>query len=280
MAHWKKDSSRAWSGSLGPAVDSDSLIERLRPALFWLDFNGSMDAHEVESLREEVTAILSLANKEKDEVLVRLESGGGVVHGYGLAASQLLRIKDAEIKLTIAIDKVAASGGYMMACVADKVIAAPFAIVGSIGVIAQIPNFNKLLKKNDIDYEQITAGQYKRTLTLFGENTEQGREKFKAEIEQTHGLFKQFVAKHRPQLDLEKVATGEHWFAMDAIDLNLVDSIATSDDELLQQAKSKQAYKVTYKQKKGLADKFALSMSKGVESALMKLLSKSQRPIV
>ena len=149
-----------------------------------------MDAHEVESLREEITAIISIANPSKDKVLIRLESGGGVVHGYGLAASQLQRIKSAGIPLSVAIDKVAASGGYMMACVADEILAAPFAIVGSIGVIAQIPNFNKILKKNDVEFEQITAGEFKRTLTLFGENTDKAREKFREEIEQTHDLFK------------------------------------------------------------------------------------------
>ncbi len=245
--------------------------------VYVIDFKGSMDAHEVESLREEVSAVLMLADKDKDQVLVRLESGGGVVHGYGLAASQLQRIKAAEIKLTVAIDKVAASGGYMMACVADEIIAAPFAIVGSIGVIAQIPNFNKLLKKNDIDYEQITAGQYKRTLTLFGENTDDGRAKFKEEIEQTHTLFKQFVSQNRPNMDLDTVATGEHWFALDAKDKGLVDRINTSDDELISLAAERQAYKLAYKQKKGFADKLAKNLAITIESVGMRLWSQTQR---
>ncbi|WP_105259060.1 protease SohB [Pseudoalteromonas sp. T1lg88] len=244
--------------------------------LYVIDFKGSMDAHEVESLRQEVSAIISLADKDKDQVLVRLESGGGVVHGYGLGASQLQRLKNAEIKLTVAIDKVAASGGYMMACVADEIIAAPFAIVGSIGVIAQIPNFNKVLKKHDIDYEQITAGQYKRTLTLFGENTDAGREKFREEIEQTHTLFKQFVAEHRPALDIEQVATGEHWFALDAHNKGLVDRISTSDDELLNLVKDYQTYKVTYKLKKGLAEKVAKNFAITIEQLGMRLWSKSK----
>ena len=259
------------------AESKEQIDEANKGKVYVIDFKGSMDAHEVESLREEISALLMLANKETDQVLVRLESGGGVVHGYGLAASQLQRIKEADIKLTIAIDKVAASGGYMMACVADEVIAAPFAIVGSIGVVAQIPNFNKILKKNDIDYEQITAGQYKRTLTLFGENTDDGRDKFKEEIEQTHSLFKQFVAQHRPSMDLDVVATGEHWFALDAKDKGLVDRITTSDDELMTLAKDKQAYKLTYKQKKGLADKFAKNLAITVEYAAMRLWSQTQR---
>lgn len=199
--------------------------------LFVLDFNGSIDAKEVSGLREEVTALLTVVTPD-DEVFVRLESGGGMVHGYGLAASQLDRIRQKDIPLTVAVDKVAASGGYMMACVANKILSAPFAIVGSIGVIAQIPNFNKLLKKNDIDYEQLTAGEFKRTLTMFGENTDAGRAKFIEELEETHVLFKDFVREHRPSLDIDKVATGEHWFGLKAKELGLVDEIQTSDDYL------------------------------------------------
>jgi serine protease SohB len=248
--------------------------DEAKPRLYVIDFNGSMDAHEVESLREEVTAIISIADASKDKVLIRLESGGGVVHGYGLAASQLQRIKNAGIPLTVAIDKVAASGGYMMACVADEILAAPFAIVGSIGVIAQIPNFNKVLKKNDVELEQITAGEFKRTLTLFGENTDKAREKFREEIEQTHDLFKTFVRTQRPTLNMDLVATGEHWFATQAIEKGLVDMIKTSDDALLEQQHERQIYKIKYKVKKGLSDKLALGFSSAVNKASVNLLSK------
>jgi serine protease SohB len=242
--------------------------------VFVVDFVGSMDAHEVKNLREEISAILNIADKSKDQVLVNLESGGGVVHGYGLAASQLDRVKGYGLPLTVCIDKVAASGGYMMACVADKIIAAPFAIVGSIGVIAQIPNFNKILKKNDVDFEQITAGEYKRTLTMFGENTDKGREKFKEEIEHTHGLFKTFVSEHRPQLDITKVATGEHWFATHAKTFDLVDEISTSDDVLMSLDKTHQLYKVTYRSKKKLAEKVGLGISAAVEKLGLSIWSK------
>lgn len=242
--------------------------------LYVVDFKGSMDAHEVDTLREEITAIVSLANPAEDKVLVRLESGGGVVHGYGLGASQLKRLRDAKIPLTVSIDKVAASGGYMMACVADEILAAPFAIVGSIGVIAQLPNFNKILKKNDVEFEQITAGEFKRTLTIFGENTDKGREKFRDEIEQTHQLFKHFVSENRSELDIDNVATGEHWFGLDALKKGLVDRITTSDDELLQEAKTRHLYQVKYRRKKLLSDKFAVGVSHAVERAGVSLLSK------
>jgi len=239
--------------------------------LYVIDFKGSIDAKEVSSLREEVTAILSVAS-EKDEVFVRLESGGGMVHGYGLAASQLQRLKDHNIPLTISVDKVAASGGYMMTCIADNIIAAPFAILGSIGVVAQIPNFNKVLKKHDIEFEQLTAGEYKRTLTMFGENDELGREKFKQELQETHDLFKHFVSEHRPAVNIEEVATGEHWYGLQAIKLNLIDKISTSDDYLLSQLDNRHIVHIKYAKQKKLSEKFGQSASLALENSLLKLM--------
>ena len=245
----------------------------VKPNLYVIDFNGSMDASQVEGLRREITAIVQCAQKE-DEVLVRLESPGGVVHGYGLAASQLQRITKRNIPLTIAVDKVAASGGYMMACIANKIVAAPFAIIGSIGVIAQIPNFSKVLKKNDIDFEQVTAGEYKRTLTMFGENTEQDREKFQSEIDDVHGLFKNHVAKHRSQLDMDRVATGETWYGEQAIDIGLVDELSTSDDWLLDQANEKQVYLVKYNVPKTLSQKLGKAASTSFEQGLFNVVNR------
>ncbi|KXI30813.1 protease SohB [Paraglaciecola hydrolytica] len=244
--------------------------------LFVVDFKGSMDAHEVDSLREEITAILTVA-KAEDEVLIRLESGGGVVHGYGLAASQLQRLRDKNIKLTVAVDKVAASGGYMMACVADHVLAAKFAIIGSIGVIAQLPNFNKLLKKSNIEWEQHTAGEFKRTLTMFGENNDQGREKFREELEEVHQMFKGFVHEHRPALEIAKVATGEYWYGSKALELGLVDAIQTSDDYLLQANETKKIFIVKYAIKKNVAERLGLAASTMFESITMKLWDFQQK---
>lgn len=242
--------------------------------VFVIDFKGSIDAKEVSALREEVSAILMVATPE-DEVFVRLESGGGMVHGYGLASSQLDRIRQQGIPLTASVDKVAASGGYMMACVANNIISAPFAIVGSIGVIAQVPNFNKLLKKNNVDFEQFTAGEFKRTVTMFGENTEKGREKFVEELEETHELFKSFVGEHRPSLDISKVATGEHWFGLKAKELGLVDSIQTSDDYLHNASKEHKVISIKYVTKKGLTEKFSKAASMSVEHLIGKLWQKN-----
>merc|ERR1712225_15586 len=232
--------------------------------LFVIDFKGSMDAHEVEKLREEVTAVLCIAT-EKDEVLVKVESGGGVVHGYGLAAAQLQRIRDKGLKLTVAVDKVAASGGYMMACVADHLVASQFAIIGSIGVLAQLPNFNKLLKKNDIEFEQHTAGEFKRTLTVFGENNDEGRAKFKEEIEEIHVLFKDFVQSQRPDMDIDKVATGEYWPGIKAKSLGLIDDITTSDDYILSHYPAREIFSVKYAVKKNVAEKLGMSAANVVE---------------
>ncbi len=202
-----------------------------KPCRFILDFKGDVAATQVEQLRQEITALLSIATK-KDEVVVRLESPGGSVNGYGLAAAQLQRIRDRHIPLTVCIDQVAASGGYLMACVANRIIAAPFAIVGSIGVVAQLPNFHRWLKKNNIDVELLTAGEYKRTLTVFGENTEAGRKKFQSDLEKIHTVFRNYILSNRQMLNIDEIATGEHWLATDALQLGLVDHLQTSDDYL------------------------------------------------
>ena len=258
-------------------AEKKNATDSAKPRLFLIDFKGGMDAREVSSLREEITAVLTMA-KSEDEVLVRVESGGGVVHGYGLGASQLQRLRDRGLFLTVSIDKVAASGGYMMACVAQKIIAAPFAIVGSIGVVAQLPNFNRLLKKHDVDVELHTAGQFKRTLTIFGENDDKAREKFKAELETIHQQFKQFVSEHRPRMDMEQIATGEHWLAAEAKKLGLVDELRTSDDYLLSQFENKQVIKVTWHNKKGLTDRFSQAASLAVEKAIYRVIETCKIP--
>lgn len=238
--------------------------EETKRRVYVLDFDGDIKASAVETMREEITAILSIA-KPQDEVVVRLESGGGVVHGYGLAASQLQRIREANIPLTICVDKVAASGGYMMACVADKIIAAPFAILGSIGVVAQIPNLHRLLDKSLIDVELHTAGRYKRTLTMLGENTDEGREKFKQDLEDTHDLFKRFVSSQRPQLDIESIATGETWYGSEALGNKLVDVVMTSDAYLVSHYSTAEVIRLAYKQPKGMAERLGLSFFSVIE---------------
>lgn len=250
-----------------------------KPRVWVLDFKGSMDAHEVSGLREEITAVLAVA-KPQDEVLLRLESPGGVVHGYGLASSQLQRLRDKSIPLTVAVDKVAASGGYMMACVANKIVAAPFSIIGSIGVVAQIPNFNRFLKGKEIDVELHTAGQYKRTLTMLGENTEEGRQKFRESLNETHDLFKSFVKQMRPTLDIDRVATGEHWYGVQALEKGLVDEVRTSDDLLLSLIADREVISVRYLQKKKLMDRFTGSAAESADKLLLRWWQRGQKPMV
>jgi len=220
----------------------------------------------VPSLREEVSAILEVATAD-DEVIVRLENHGGVVHEHGLAASQLARIRDRDIPLTVCVDKVAASGGYLMACVASRIYVAPFAILGSIGVLAQIPNFNRMLDGHGVNVEQITAGKYKRTVTMFGENTEEDRAKLKEELEDVHTLFKTAVSKYRPNLDLEKVATGEHWYGSMALDLGLADEIKTSDELLSDLSADRDLYSLSFKIKQPLQKRLLSSVDGAIEKA-------------
>jgi serine protease SohB len=243
------------------AAQKDKKDQQKKKHIYVVNFHGDIRASAVASLREEITAILTVAT-ENDEVFVRLESSGGVVHGYGLAASQLMRVRDRNIPLIVAVDKVAASGGYMMACVANRIVAAPFAIIGSIGVIAQVPNFNKVLKKHDVDFEQFTAGEFKRTVTMFGENTREAKSKFQDEIEDIHLLFKDFIVKHRPDIDIVKVSTGESWPGTRALEKKLVDELKTSDDYLLENSKHADIYEVTYVSKKSLVEKMGFQFQR------------------
>lgn len=236
--------------------------------VFVLDFDGDIRASAVDNLRHEITALLTMATPQ-DEVVLRLESGGGMVHGYGLAASQLVRIRDAGVPLTVCVDKVAASGGYMMACIGNRILTAPFAILGSIGVVAQLPNVHRLLKKHDVDFEVLTAGEYKRTLTVFGENTEKGREKFQEDLETTHELFKSFVARYRPQLAIDEVATGEVWLGMAALDKQLVDELKTSDEYLGERAREADLFLLNFVEKKSLQERFGLAASAAVDRVLL-----------
>jgi len=242
--------------------------------VFVLDFKGDIQASAVEQLREEITLVLATAKAGKDRVVVRLESPGGMVHGYGLAAAQLVRLRDAGFHVTIVVDKVAASGGYMMACIASEIISAPFAILGSIGVVAQVPNFNRLLKQHNVDFELYTAGEYKRTVTMFGENTPEGKAKFEEELQQTHALFKHFVEKYRPQLNVEKVATGEHWYGQDALDLNLVDKLQTSDEYILGLLLQHDVYVISTRKRPTLGEKLGLQAAQVADHLIPTVMNK------
>jgi len=243
-----------------------------KPTVFVLEFKGDLFASAVRDLREEVTAIAAVAGKE-DEVVVRLESAGGAVPHYGLAAAQLMRLRDKSIKVTVCIDRVAASGGYMMACVADQIVAAPFAIIGSIGVVAQVPNFHRLLKKHDVDFQEMTAGEFKRTVTVFGEITERGRKKLQEELEDTHHLFKEFVKANRPKLDVEQVATGEHWLARRGLELGLVDQLGTSDEYLVGRAMESNVYQVTFERARSLRERLGSVAASVLHRSLSSMLS-------
>tara|TARA_B100001093_G_scaffold356938_1_gene341536 strand:+ start:4629 stop:5645 length:1017 start_codon:yes stop_codon:yes gene_type:complete len=241
--------------------------------LFIVNFNGDLNANETTSLREIITAII-LSAKTDDRVLIKLDSGGGLVNSYGLASSQIQRLREANIHTTVAVDKVAASGGYMMASVADRIIAAPFAIIGSIGVLAQIPNFHRFLDKQSIDFEQVSAGQYKRTLSFFGKNTKEGRIKLQEELEETHQLFQTHISQYRPQLDLNTVATGEHWYGTQAIDLQLIDQIKTSDDFILEAHEQFDLFELHYELRKS----FLQRLMQGPQNALQLFMQLRGQP--
>ncbi|MDW5375600.1 protease SohB [Halomonas sp. HP20-15] len=241
-----------------------------RPTLWVLDFHGDIKASGTTRLAEEISLILGVIG-EKDEVAIRLESPGGLVHAYGLAAAQLDRLRDAGVTTTVCIDKVAASGGYMMACCADRLRAAPFAVLGSIGVVAQLPNIHRLLKRHDVDVELLTAGRYKRTLTVLGENTQEGREKFIEELESTHELFKRFVAERRPVLDIDGIATGETWYGSQALDKGLIDAVGTSEAYLLERMSDARVVTLSLEKRRGVTERLGRAVSRGIEGGLQRV---------
>ena len=255
-------------------ADDASTTEQRKKRVYVINFTGNISADEVASLREEITAILTLA-EPLDEVLLRLESPGGMVHAYGLASSQLLRIKSKQIPLTICVDKVAASGGYMMACLADRLVSAPFAIIGSIGVLVQLPNFHRVLKKNEVDYEIISAGEFKRTLTQFGEITQKGRDKVQEEVETMHDIFKAWIKEHRPSVEIDKIATGETWVGTQAKERYMVDEIKTSDDCIVGACEEADVYEVEYELPKSLQDKIGGAFQGSVEKLFSNWVGKS-----
>lgn len=246
-----------------------------KPRVFVLDFKGDLDASQAPVLGREISLLLGVLRPE-DEVVVRLESAGGYVHSYGHATAQLQRLRDKNVSLTVCVDRVAASGGYMMACTASKLLVAPFAILGSIGVVAEVPNVNRLLKKHDVDYDVLTAGDYKRTLTVFGENTPAGKQKFIDDLEKTHALFKSFVQRCRPQLDIEKVTKGEVWYGEQALALLLVDALQTSEAYLLERQETARVFNVKLKRPLNLAEKIAGQTIGVFESRLLSWLPKLQ----
>jgi serine protease SohB len=244
---------------------------------FVLDFKGDVLASAVEHLREEVTAVLAVA-RPADRVVLRLESPGGAAHSYGLAASQIARLRERGVHVTACVDRVAASGGYMMACVANEIVAAPFAIVGSIGVAAPVPNAHRLLERNGVDYETATAGRYKRTVTFFGAITDEGRRKFQEQLEETHALFKGFVQRHRPTLDVEAIATGEYWHGEKGHELRLVDRLATSDDVLRELSREFELLGLRYHARRGVVDRLSTGAASVAENVVLSLVSRLETP--
>ncbi len=254
---------------------SSDELPSTKARVFVLNFDGDIKASAVENMREEITSVLGIATSD-DEIVVRLESGGGMVHSYGLASSQLDRIKKLDIPLTVCVDKVAASGGYMMACVADRILAAPFAIMGSIGVVAQLPNFHRLLQKNNIDFEMLTAGEHKRTLTMFGENTDKAREKFVEDLEDTHDLFKDFVGEHRPAVKIDEVANGDVWYGKRALENCLVDELMTSDEYINNRIKDADVFEVEYVHRKTIQEKLGIAVQGAADRLIITWLTRLQ----
>jgi serine protease SohB len=247
--------------------------------IFVLAFKGDMRARAVKELGMAIDAVLTIARPGTDEVVLRLDSPGGTVTGYGLGAAEILRLREHKIKVTASVDQVAASGGYMMACAADRIVAAPFAVVGSIGVVAPIPNLHRLLQKNEIDFEEMTAGEFKRSVSVLGEITPAGREHFRGKLEDMHGAFKTHVARCRPNVDIASVANGDTWLASEAVALGLVDEISTGDEILFRVRESARLYEVTVETPKTLMQQLLSGIGGAARAAADFMVSRLSRAL-
>jgi serine protease SohB len=212
-------------------LDEKPLAER---PIAVVSFDGDVRATK----RKIVSALIDelIVNKDKlSEAVVVVNSPGGSVAEYGLLYAEMERIRAAGISLTVCIDTYAASGGYLMSLPANRIVAAPFAFVGSVGVVAYSPNIHRLLKKHDIEPRLFTAGEFKRTVTLIGDDDEEAKQHFQHQLESLHGLFLAAVKKYRTGANFEKIGTGDHWTAEESQtqNLGLVDHIATSREYLL-----------------------------------------------
>lgn len=236
----------------------------VRKTAVLLSFNGDINATEVIEFGRAVSMIVQMKDLVS-EVYIIINSGGGVVNGYGLLASEIERLHYSEIETYALIDQVAASGGYMAACVANHVVAAPFAYIGSIGVVSEMPNFNQILSDNGINIEQHTAGKSKRTVTPLGKITDEDRNEFKKKLERIHRSFINHVSHYRNINDADEnknsiIFSGDYWIAEETVELELglVDEISTSQEFLLDKMKEYNIIEITFQENKTKKSKLSL----------------------
>lgn len=213
-------------------------LSRARPAsgkvTAVLRFEGDTMATGRQDFARMVDEVLH--NKERiQRVIVVVNSPGGGVSVYGQMFAGMERMRNAGVDVTACVDTYAASGGYLMSVPAQRIIAAPFAMVGSIGVVSEFMNFNKLLRRLGVEPMTITAGELKRTVTPLSEVTEENKAAYKAQLEAIHRQFIAVVKKYR-EVDADRVCTGNHWTAAESVELklNLVDGLATSQEYLFE----------------------------------------------
>ncbi|KZX82185.1 hypothetical protein A3715_00045, partial [Oleiphilus sp. HI0009] len=227
-----------------------------KQSIFVLDFKGDKTASSVGSLSKEVSAILSVA-KPNDEVFLRLESPGGTITGYGLASQQLIRLREAGIRLVVSVDEIATSGGYMMAAVGDRIIASPTSMLGSIGVIMEVPNFYNLLDRAGVQFHQFTAGKHKRLVSMTNKIGDAAKDQINQDLEKSHELFKNHVHTYRNSVNLESVSHGDVWSAKYCLDNKLVDDLMTSEAYLFDRASRANIFHISWDVERSFSDKLS-----------------------
>ena len=233
---------------------ADTLQNYYRPDksnLYYLEFEGDIQASEAAKLKQEILVCLQVA-KPTDVFLILVESSGGSVSNYGDLYSVMEMIKKRGHTLWVAIDRVAASGGYLISLPADKIFATPFALIGSIGVLSEVPNFGGLLDKYGVKMEEYTAGERKMNISMFRENGEEQKEHHRKKLGKIHELFKAQLVKYRGGLiekkgvDIGELMEGDFWMGENAFELGLVDELKSSVEILLDEKDHFNILKVNY----------------------------------
>ncbi|MDP3296608.1 MAG: signal peptide peptidase SppA [Thermodesulfovibrionia bacterium] len=164
-------------------------------------------------------------------VVIRIDSPGGAVAPAQEIYKEIVKLKK-EKKVVASMGSVAASGGYYIACPADKIVANPGTLTGSIGVIMEIPNIEGLMKKIGVETKVIKSGKHKDIASMFKSMTEEERKILQSVLDDVHDQFIRAVSEGRNMKyeNIKELADGRIFTGKKAKELGLVDTLGNLDD--------------------------------------------------
>lgn len=196
-----------------------------RPAGLW-STDGYVYSEEIAEYLKQVEE-----NPRVEAIVLRIDSPGGSVVGSDEIYQALLAI---DKPLVVSMGEVAASGGYYIACAADRVLANPGTLTGSIGVISMVPNIEELMEKIGVEVLVIKSGALKDEGSVFREMTEEEREVWQRIIDEAYDQFVGIVADGRdlPPQAVRELADGRVYTGHQALELGLVDELGNLSEAI------------------------------------------------